>query len=159
MGVDPPTVDLMARGPRHISERVIDSRMWASVIQTGLVIAVVTLLTMDMHLPGGLIAGSHDITTARTAGFTVLVFTSLFGCFTARSDTTSALSNLFVNPWLWGAIALSLVLQIAVVHVSFLNLAFGTVPLTLKPWLLCAAMASGVLWYSELRKAVVRGFA
>ncbi|MBC7956415.1 MAG: cation-transporting P-type ATPase, partial [Cytophagales bacterium] len=156
MGVDPPTDDLMARKPRHISERVIDTRMWSSVIQTGLVIAVVTLLTMDMHLPGGLIAGSHDITTARTAGFTVLVFTSLFGCFTARSDVTSAFSNLFVNPWLWGAIALSVVLQIAVVHLSFLNLAFGTVPLTLEEWLLCTAMASGVLWYSEARKLVIR---
>ncbi len=156
MGIDPPTDDLMARKPRHISERVIDARMWASVIQTGLVIAVVTLLTMDMLLPGGLIAGSHDITTARTAAFTVLVFASLFGCLISRSDITSAFSHLFVNPWLWGAIALSVVLQMAVVHLSFLNLAFGTVPLTLQQWLLCAAMASGVLWYSELRKLVAR---
>jgi Ca2+-transporting ATPase len=156
MGVDPPTEDLMARKPRHVSDRVIDARMWSSVIQTGLVIALVTLLTMDMHLPGGLIAGSNDITTARTAGFTVLVFTSLFGCFIARSDVASAFTNVFGNHWLWGAIALSVVLQIAVVHLSFLNLAFGTVPLSLEQWLLCAAMASGVLWYSELRKLVVR---
>ncbi len=158
MGVDPPTEDLMARKPRHISERVIDGRMWSSVIQTGVVIALVTLLTMDMQLPGGLIEGSHDITTARTAGFTVLVFTSLFGCFTARSDVASAFSNLFVNHWLLGAIALSVMLQIAVVHLGFLNLAFGTVPLTLEQWLLCVAMASGVLWYSELRKLLARAW-
>ncbi len=156
MGVDPPTDDLMARKPRHISERVINARMWASVMQTGVVIAVVTLLTMDMFLPGGLIAGSHDITTARTAGFTVLVFTSLFGCFTARSDTTSAFSHLFVNAWLWGAVALAVLLQVAVVHVEFLNVAFGTVPLALEQWLLCAAMASAVLWTSELRKLASR---
>jgi P-type Ca2+ transporter type 2C len=156
MGVDPPADDLMARKPRHVSERVIDARMWGTVIQTGLVIAVVTLLTMDMLLPGGLIAGSHDITTARTAGFTVLVFTSLFGCFTARSDTISAFAHLFVNAWLWGAVALALLLQVAVVHVGFLNLAFGTVPLSLQQWLLCAAMASAVLWTSELRKLISR---
>ena len=152
MGVDPPTDDLMARKPRHISERLIDGKMWANVIQTGFVISIVTLLTIDIYLPGGLIEGQYDLVTARTAGFTVLVFTSFFTCFSARSDTLSAFNHLFVNWWLWGAIALSVLLQVAVVNLGFLNLAFGTVPLTFDQWLLCIAMASGVLWFSELRK-------
>jgi len=156
MGVDPATDDLMARKPRHVNDRLIDARMWSSVIQTGLVIAVVSLLTMDFYLPGGLIPGAGDMTTARTAGFTALVFTSMFTCFTARSDTTSAFNGLFANHWLWGAVALSVVLQVAVVHVPFLNIAFGTAPLSLDQWLVCAAMASGVLIYSELRKLVGR---
>ena len=156
MGVDPPSDDLMSRKPRHINDRLIDAAMWSSVLQTGLVIAVVTLLTMDMYLPGGLIEGDRDLTNARTAGFTVLVFTSLFTCFNARSDSASAFSHLFTNPWLWGAIALSLLLQIAVVNVPFLIVAFGTTPLLLNQWLVCAAMASCVLWYSELRKLIVR---
>jgi len=160
MGVDPATDDLMSRKPRHVNDRLIDARMWSSVIQTGLVIAVVTLLTMDFYLPGGLIPftgpGLGDLTTARTAGFTVLVFTSLFTCFTARSDSTSAFVGLFDNRWLWAAVALSLLLQVAVVHLPFLNIAFGTAPLALDQWLVCAAMASGVLIYSELRKLVGR---
>jgi P-type Ca2+ transporter type 2C len=86
----------------------------------------------------------------------VLVFTSLFTCFNARSDVTSAFAHLFVNRWLWGAIALSVLLQVAVVNLDFLNLAFGTVPLQLDQWLMCAAMASAVLWFSELRKLVSR---
>jgi len=156
MGVDPATDDLMARKPRHLNDRLIDARMWSSVIQTGLVIALVTLLTMDFYLPGGLIQGTGDLTTARTAGFTVLVFTSLFTSFTARSDTTSAFAGLFVNRWLWCAVALSLLLQVAVVHLPFLNIAFGTAPLAPDQWLVCAAMASGVLIFSELRKLVSR---
>jgi len=156
MGVDPPADDLMARKPRHVSERLIDARMWSNVIQTGVVIAVMTLLTMDIYLPGGLIEGTHDLATARTAGFTVLVFSSMFTCFNARSDITSAFTHLFVNPWLWGAIALSVLLQVAVVNLDFLNLAFGTVPLAFDQWLLCVAMASVVLWYSELRKLASR---
>ena len=39
MGVDPPTDDLMARKPRHLNDRLIDARMWSSVIQTGVVMA------------------------------------------------------------------------------------------------------------------------
>ena len=154
MGVDPATDDVMARKPQPLSDRVIDARMWTGVIQIGLVVAIVTLLTIDIYLPGGLIEGNHDLATARTAGFTVLVLAHLFNAFNARSETTSAFTHLFSNWWLWGAIALSLLLQVAVVNLHFLNLAFGTVPLAFSQWLLCAAMASVVLWYSELRKWV-----
>ena len=86
----------------------------------------------------------------------MLVLAQLFNCFNARSETTSAFSHLFVNPWLWGAIALSALLQVAVVHLGFLNLAFGTVPLAPDQWLLCVAMASVVLWFGELRKWLIR---
>jgi P-type Ca2+ transporter type 2C len=156
LGVDPPVGDLMARKPRPLTERLIDGRMWRDVFEIGLVVAVLTLLTMDMHLPGGLIAGSDDLATARTAGFNVLVFASLFNCLNARSDTASAFVHLFANRWLWGAIALSALLQVAVVHLAWLNVAFGTVPLTLHQWALCVLMASGVLWFSELRKGITR---
>ncbi len=159
MGIDPPTDDVMARKPRHMNDRVIGLRMWAGVFEIGLVIAIVALLTMDMYLPGGLVApigGTGEIANARTAGFTVLVMAHLFQCFNARSETASAFKNLFVNPWLWGAVALSGLLQVAVVNVPFLNLAFGTVPLALDQWLTCLGMASLVLVYSEARKLVMR---
>jgi magnesium-transporting ATPase (P-type) len=156
MGIDPPTEDVMARKPRRLTERVIDARMWAGVLQIGAVMAVVTLLTIDMYLPGGMIEGSRSLDNARTAGFTVLVFAQLFNCLNARSESTSAFRHLFVNRWLWGSIALSLVLQVAVVNLGFLNIAFGTVPLSLDQWLVCAGMASLVLWFSEARKLVAR---
>ena len=69
---------------------------------------------------------------------------------------SSAFARLFTNPWLWAAVSLSLLLQVAVVHVPFLNIAFGTAPLALDQWLVCAAMASGVVIYSELRKLLGR---
>ncbi|HEX5511078.1 MAG TPA: cation-translocating P-type ATPase [Actinomycetales bacterium] len=156
MGVDPEVDDVMARPPRRLTDRVIDGRMWAGVLLIGLVMAVVTLVTIDMYLPGGLVPGEGTLEGARTAGFTVLVLAQLFNAFNARSETSSAFHRLFVNPWLWGAVALSLVLQVAVVHIPFLNIAFGTVPLTLEQWLVCVAMASVVLWASEVRKLVLR---
>ena len=64
--------------------------------------------------------------------------------------------HLFVNRWLGGAVGLSVLLQIAVVHVPFLNVAFGTAPLTLDQWVACVALASVVLWVSELGKVAVR---
>ncbi len=156
MGVDPTTDDVMARPPRKPSEPAIDARMWWGVIEIGLVMAVAALLTIDLYLPGGLIAGTHNLDNARTAGFTVLVFAQLFNCFNARSETISAFHHLFVNPWLWAAIVLSALLQVSVVHVGWLNVAFGTVPMSLGQWGVCVAMGSTVLWFGELRKWVLR---
>jgi len=156
MGIDPETDDVMARKPRALTERVIDARMWAGVLEVGLVMAVVSLFTLDLYLPGGLIEGTHDLANARTAAFTTLVLAQMFNCFNARSETGSAFRHLLVNRWLWGAIALSLVLQVAVVHVGFMNLAFGTAPLSIEQWLACVALASVVLWTSELRKLAAR---
>jgi Ca2+-transporting ATPase len=53
-------------------------------------------------------------------------------------------------------VGVSALLQVAVVHVGFPNVAFGTPPLTLDQWLACVALASIVLWASELRKLARR---
>ena len=82
----------------------------------------------------------------------MLVFAQLFNCFNARSATASAFRQLFTNRWLLGAIALAVLLQVAVVNVGLLNVAFGTTPLSLPQWLACIGMASLVLWSSEARK-------
>ncbi|WP_422331793.1 cation transporting ATPase C-terminal domain-containing protein, partial [Rhodococcus sp. (in: high G+C Gram-positive bacteria)] len=42
----------------------------------------------------------------------VLVFAQLFNAFNARSETGSAFRRVFANSWLWGAIALSALLQV-----------------------------------------------
>jgi magnesium-transporting ATPase (P-type) len=156
MGVDPPPDDVMERPPRKLTDRVIDREMQAGVLFVGFVMAVVTLLALDIGLPGGLVEGSDSLDAARTMAFTTLVLAQLFNCFNARSDSVSAFHHLFTNPLLWGAVALSLVLQVAVVHVPFLNDAFDTEGLTLGEWLTCAGLASTVLWADELRKLVAR---
>jgi magnesium-transporting ATPase (P-type) len=118
--------------------------------------AAATLLTLDIVLPGGMVEGTGTLTEARTMAFTTLVLAQLFNCFNARSERVSAFHNLFTNPLLWGAIALSLVLQAAVVYLPFLNRPFGTTALAAGAWLVCVAMASTVLWANEIRKLAGR---
>ncbi len=156
MGVDPESEDVMSRPPRALGARVIDARMWGGVLVVGLVMALVTLAMIDLSLPGGLLPGSGDLDTARTAGFTVLVLAQLFNALSSRSETVSAFHRIGANRWLWAAIGLSLLLQVAVVHVPLLAAAFGTTPLTGGQWLTCLAMASAVLWAAELRKLALR---
>jgi magnesium-transporting ATPase (P-type) len=156
MGLEPASADVMMRPPRRPGDRVIDREMWVGVILVGVVMAGVTLAALDLSLPGGLIDGTDDLLTARTMAFTTLVLAQLFNCFNARSDTRSAFRNLFSNPLLWGAIALSALLQVLVVQTSFFNRLLATTPLSGSQWATCVALASFVLWAIEVKKLVQR---
>lgn len=164
MGVDPMTEDVMDRKPRKLTDRVIDGAMWGDIVYIGIIMAVVTLIGMDMHLSGGLFtdrsvsAMGHDaqMVEARTMGFTILVFAQLFNALASRSHLQSAFVGLFSNKWLWGAIGLSVVLQLLVIYVPFLNTAFGTTPLPAMAWLECIGLAFFVLLASEVRKVFLR---
>ncbi len=164
MGVDPSTDDVMTRKPRRLTDRVIDAEMWRDIIFIGVIMAAVTLIGMDMHLDGGLftdrsveaIGHEAQMTEARTMGFTILVFAQMFNALASRSHEQSVFVGLFANKWLWGAIGVSVVLQLVVIYVPFLNTAFGTVPLSAGAWVECLGLALFVLVASELRKCVLR---
>lgn len=156
MGVEPFADDLMTRRPRKPTERLIDRRMWGGIAMVGVVMAAATLLAFDVMLPGGLVEGTSDVDTARTVAFTTLVLANVLNAFNARSETQSQFHRLFHNPWLWGAVALSIGLQVAVVNVPLLQDAFGTVALTWTEWAIAAALALSVPLAGEVRSGVLR---
>ena len=80
----------------------------------------------------------------------------MFNAFNARSDVASGLPVLFTNRLLWLAAAVVVALQAFVVHVPFMNDAFGTEPLDATGWAVCAALATTALWVGEIRKLVAR---
>jgi Ca2+-transporting ATPase len=156
LGVDPADPDVMSQRPRPRSESVITRSMWVEILLSGAIIAAGTLLVLDASLPGGYIAGAGTITYARTMAFNTLAFFSMFMVFNARSQQRSAFSGLFSNKWLWGAVIVSLLLQVVVIYVPPLQRAFSTAPLSARDWLVCAAVGSSVLWLRELSKIVLR---
>jgi len=156
LGVDPPGDGLMRQPPRPAGEGVITGRMWRGIVGVGVVMAAGTLLVLDASLPGGLIAGSGDVRYGQTMAFTTLMLFQLFNVLNARSDEESAFTRLFTNRWLWGAMGASAALQVLVVHVPFLQRAFGTTALSTADWLLCFAVASSVLWIREVTKVMAR---
>jgi Ca2+-transporting ATPase len=154
LGVDPADTGLMNVPPRPRDEGVITRRMWFGIFFVGAIMAAGTLLVLDASLPGGLIAGEGNMRYAQTMAFTTLMLFQIFNVFNARSDERSAFAGLFSNKLLWGAVLLSLVLQVAVIYTPFLQQTFSTVSLSLGDWLRCAAVASSVLWLRELGKIV-----
>ena len=165
MGVDPETDDVMGRGPRKLTDRIIDTHMWQRIIGVGLVMGLLALLIYDLTLPGGLVGGLEGLATpdsqfavARTTVFTALVFMQLFNALNSRSDTGSAFTHMFSNAWLWGSVALVAVLQVLVVEVPFLQSAFGTAPLDWIHWAVAVGAGAAVLLYEEVVKLLRRTF-
>jgi Ca2+-transporting ATPase len=156
LGVEPSDPNLMSRPPRDPTTSVITPRMWAAMVLIGTIVAVGTLGVLDWALPGGLIPGDETVAQARTLAFTTLVFFQLVNVFNARSDTESAFHEPFSNKWIWAAIGISVALQLAVVYIPFLQVAFETAPLSVADWLVCLAVSSMVLWPIEILKWVVR---
>jgi len=159
LGVDPAEAGLMDRPPRPRSEGVITRQMWMGIAFIGVIMATGTLLILDASLPGGVIEGSGNMQYAQSMAFTTLMLFQLFNVFNARSDEQSAFVGLFRSRLLWGAIGLSLVLHVAVIYLPLLQDAFSTVSLTPRDWLLCAGVASSVLWLRELSKFISRATA
>ena len=165
MGVDPETDDVMGRGPRKLTDRIIDTHMWQRIIGVGLVMGLLALLIYDLTLPGGLVGGLEGLATpdsqfavARTTVFTALVFMQLFNALNSRSDTGSAFTHMLSNAWLWGSVALVTVLQVLVVEVPFLQSAFGTAPLDWIHWAVAVGAGAAVLLYEEVVKLLRRTF-
>jgi Ca2+-transporting ATPase len=156
LGLDPADPRVMDQPPRARDEGVITRTMWLQILTGGVVMALGTLAVLDASLPGGLFPGAGDMRQAQTMAFTTLMLFQMFNVLNARSDEDSAFKGLWTNPWLWGGIAISLVFQAAAIYVSVLQHAFSTVGLSAADWLLCAAVASSVLWIRELQKLLVR---
>jgi len=156
LGVDPPVEDVMDAPPRGIGDRVVDRAMLTTIVVVGSTIALAGLLALDLELAGGLLGGSGDIVTARTMVFTTLVLAQIFNAFNARSDRISAFVRPFDNRLLWGAVSITVGLQVLVVHNEWLNEAFDTTPLDARRWATCLVLASLVLWVEEARKLIVR---
>jgi Ca2+-transporting ATPase len=156
LGVDPADEGLMQQPPRPVGERVITARMWRGILFVGTVMAAGTLFVLDASMPGGFVEGEGNLRYGQTMAFTTLMLFQIFNVVNARSDERSAFVHLFANQWLWAAVAGSVALQVLVVHVPFLQSAFGTVGLTLRDWTVCVAVASSVLWLREGTKLVGR---
>jgi Ca2+-transporting ATPase len=156
LGLDPPDDGLMSRPPRPAGEPVITAAMWRGIALVGIVMAVGTLLVLDASLPGGLLEGAGDVRYGQTMAFTTLMLFQMFNVLNARSDEDSAFVGLLANRWLWASIGGSVVLQVLVVSVPFLQRAFGTTALSAGDWIVSISVASSVLWLREASKMLAR---
>jgi len=124
LGVDPIRKGIMAVSPRNPDEPIITKDMATNIVTISLLMAAGVLFLFNRFLPQGEVVG-------RTVAFTSIVMLEMVRVAMIRSQYQVPL---FSNPFLIGAILLSVLLQVAVVYVPVMNVIFKTTPLAFYHW-------------------------
>ncbi|MDX1735309.1 MAG: cation-transporting P-type ATPase, partial [Halioglobus sp.] len=153
LAVEPGERNVMQRPPVPPGVGVLNRRIATDILWIGLLMGVVSLAT-------GYLAwqpGSTGPASWQTMLFTVLTFSQMGNVLALRSSSDSLWQiGVFSNRPLIAAVALTFVLQLAVIYVPALQRIFYTVPLTAAELLVCLAVSSVVLCAVELRKYIDR---
>jgi len=147
LSFDPHGEGIMQRKPRSPKEGIFHG-MVLFIMAAALVDFVVEMVLILYWRNTNFV----DLARLRTIILTETVLFELFFVFNCRSETHSVFRmNPFENLYLVGAVVLSLLLQVAVIYVPFLQSLFKTVPLTGSDWLIVLAISvTGLLVLPEV---------
>ena len=141
LGVDPPDKDIMMQQPRAKSEGIFARGLWEKIIVRGCLIGVCTLFSFEIARLFGM-----DLATCRTISLCTLVMSQLLHVFECRSERHSIFEiKIFSNPYLLGAVCVSVIMICSILYIPFLKSVFNTVSLNLMQWSL-VLFFSGIIF-------------
>jgi len=131
LGVGEGEEAIMHRPPRDPQEPILTRRHWIEMSSFSALITFSVLGVMAIALTGlGMVRER-----AVTISFLTLAFAQLWHVFNMRDQGTPFINNeIMRNPWIWGALALCVVLLIAAVYVPGLNTVLKVVDPGLTGW-------------------------
>jgi Ca2+-transporting ATPase len=150
LAAEPAERDVMRRPPRPPGESIFARGLGRHVLW-------VSALMSALALAAEAGARASGYRSWQTLVFTVLCVSQLGHILAIRSERDSLLRQGFLsNPLLAAAVALTLLLQLAVVYVPFLNRVFHTEPLGPGPLALALGAAVVVFVAVEIEKGIAR---
>jgi len=156
LALEPSAPDVMKRQPRDPKESLLPPRFVGLIVWQGLLLAGVTLLAFYIGMRWYGTEG-EGLRHAVTLAFMTLALAQVLHAFNARSQRRSAFdARLFTNRWLWGAVLVCVLLQVAAVYLPFLQTALRTVPLTTSDWGVIATCSLSPIAVVELVKVIQR---
>jgi len=136
LGFESSEEGIMKRPPRDPKEKPISRKIFLSIVIFGLIMGLGTLFMFMQYK-------NINLGKAQTVAFTTLVMFQMFAVMSSRTLYHSLKHlNPFSNKWLLGAVCLSLIIQLAVVYWSPLQIIFGTVSLLAIDWLKIIGISS-----------------
>ncbi|MGI6069504.1 MAG: cation-translocating P-type ATPase [Blautia sp.] len=157
LGMEKAEPDIMKRAPRDAKEGVFAGGMGVDIAIQGVIVTIITLLS---YFIGHYIeAGRWEIVNSpdgMSMAFLTLSMIEICHSFNMRSRRKSVFTLKTENVFLWGAMALSLVLTTAVIYVPFLANAFGFEHISLMEYGVALLLAVTIIPIVELIKAIQR---
>jgi len=150
LGVERADPDTMKRPPHAPGESILARGLGAYLLWVGLLLGAVCLAAEYF-------ARALGEGTWQTMVFTTLGLSQMGNALAVRSDRESLFKlGLLSNKFLLGAVLLTLVLQMAVIYLPFLQRIFDTTPLDWRELSISLALSTVVFVAVELRKWVQR---
>jgi Ca2+-transporting ATPase len=150
MTVEPAERDVMTRPPYKPDESVFSRGVGRQILLYGFLMGLVSLAV-------GYYFWSMGHPYWRTIVFTTITLSQMGNALAIRSNRDSLFRiGLLSNKAMLGAVLLTLVTQLAVVYIPFLQSLFKTGPLTAPELVLCLLLSTVVFWAIEIEKWVMR---
>lgn len=147
---EPAESNILKRPPRKTDESIFAGGLAWHILWVGLLMGGVCIGTQAMAI-------EQCNEKWMTMVFTVLSISQMGHAMAIRSDWKSLFrQGVFSNPTLVFAVLLTLLLQLAVIYVPYLQEVFRTQALSFREFMLCIALSSVVFWAVEAEKWVKR---
>lgn len=165
LGAERPAKGIMKQPPRDPNERLLNlRRLSLAFLFLGPIEAAAGLFGYFYVLDAGgwrwgeaLPSDSVLYMQATTACLTGIVVAQIGNVFACRSFRESVFSlGFFSNKFIFGAIAITVMMQLFIVYHPWGNAVFSTFPLSVSAWLTVVPFACGLLVAEELRKFIMR---
>ena len=149
---EPAEKDIMKRPPTPPKENLFAGGMVARILLTGITLTVAAIF-VQWWAAGQL----YDIRTQQTMVFTTLCFVQLGNALSVRFVYDPLFSSrIFANKRLWGAIVLTVTMQLLIVYVPFLQSIFKTTALAWNAMVIILMATAGSTLCTELLKYLNR---
>jgi P-type Ca2+ transporter type 2C len=150
LALEPSSDDAMARPPRPKGEPVLGAGTVRRILVQG---ALVGGVGLTAYLLG---TGPMDLELdqARTLTFVALTTAQLLAVFNARTDVGSGFRGAGANPYLWGALGLTVALEAAALSIVPFRDLLGLTTLPAAAWALAMALALVPLTVTQLARMV-----
>lgn len=145
LGMEPTEKTVMERKPREKNESFFAHGLGFTIAWQGLMIGVFTLIAYA-------IGNQQDHTIGMTMAFITLCGCQLVHSFNVKSSGSILNRSLFSNPYLWGALAAGLLLQVVILAVPELSTIFKLQPLNAVQWLICLGLCLSTTVICEIVK-------
>ncbi len=157
LAVEPGDPHIMQRRPFNPTESIFARGLGAYIIRIGLVFATMTITLMIWAYNSAAKTGHPE--SWKTMVFTTLCIAQMGHAIAVRSNNRLTIEmNPMTNPYLWGAVILTTLLQLMLIYVEPLRNFFDTDWLSPEQLLICLGFSSLMFVWVELEKLASRGY-
>jgi P-type Ca2+ transporter type 2C len=155
LAVEPADPNIMSRPPFSPKESIFAKGLGFYIVRIGIIFSIlsIALMVWSYHR----VRGTSDPDSWKTMVFTTLCLAQMGHAIAVRSNTRLTLEiDLFSNPYLLSAVAVTTILQLMLIYVAPLRDFFGTHFLTLEQLLICLGFSALMFVWIELEKLFIR---